>query len=321
MSKAATVVRYDGPVLADHQMDVADLAPALLGLSELCKIANAKANGNRTAVKVLINTDLEHQCFQFSLQVVQTTLDFTKSILGTVDLSTAEDILKWLGIGSGSTLSSVWGLLKFLKWLRGRKITSTKMITKDGSAVTQVTVTGNNNNIAIVHPQVMNLVRDKTILSNVKKVIEPVTKDGYELLEFDTPAQETITFTKEEAIDIAKIMDSGDIEEPQEDKPQIIEAWIKVYAPVYDPKASRWRFYFGNEHHYMDISETEIAARAIERGGALINDAYHVRLEITQAHRGGEITNSYRIKEVLEFKPSQIAAQPDMFANKPSDAS
>ena len=31
MSKISTVVRYDGPALAEHSMDVADLAPALLG--------------------------------------------------------------------------------------------------------------------------------------------------------------------------------------------------------------------------------------------------------------------------------------------------
>ena len=58
-SKISTVVRYDGPALKEHSMDVADLAPALLGLSEIVKIANKKINGDRSAVKVLVKVDIE----------------------------------------------------------------------------------------------------------------------------------------------------------------------------------------------------------------------------------------------------------------------
>lgn len=46
-----SVIRYDGPALADHSMDVADLAPALMALSDLLKIANTYMNGDRAGVK------------------------------------------------------------------------------------------------------------------------------------------------------------------------------------------------------------------------------------------------------------------------------
>jgi hypothetical protein len=47
MRAAHTTIKYDGPALRDHAMDVAHLAPALLALSELVNDANRFANGDR----------------------------------------------------------------------------------------------------------------------------------------------------------------------------------------------------------------------------------------------------------------------------------
>ena len=35
---------------------------------------------------------------------------------------------------------------------------------------------------------------------------------------------------------------------------------------------------------YIDISETDIAYNALKRGGAMVDDAYRVELELTQEH-------------------------------------
>jgi hypothetical protein len=85
---------------------------------------------------------------------------------------------------------------------------------------------------------------------------------------------------------------------------------VKVYAPVYDTKADRWRFVFNGGHPYIDISSTDIAQRAIERGGALINDTYKVELEIQQTKTAdGGLSAKYKIKRVLDFYPANIPHQ------------
>ena len=69
MSKhVISTIRYDGPALSDRSMDVAELAPALLALSDLLKIANTYANGDRAGVKVKVNADLEQHCFELNLR-------------------------------------------------------------------------------------------------------------------------------------------------------------------------------------------------------------------------------------------------------------
>lgn len=44
MAGAKFQVRYSGPLLADHTMDVRDLAPAMLALGDLIREANNEIN-------------------------------------------------------------------------------------------------------------------------------------------------------------------------------------------------------------------------------------------------------------------------------------
>jgi hypothetical protein len=318
MSEATVTIRYDGPLLEFHQMDIADIAPALLGISELCKIANRKFNGERAAVKVLIGTDAEHKCFQLDLHVVQTIWEHTKTILSSEDVKTAKDFLDWLGL-IGSAVGAPLGLFQLLKKLGNKKIDSTTIETKTGRDVVQITVEGDHNHIT-VYPQALDLLRDEAAISNAKKVVLPLIQDGYTKVEFESNKRVTETIVRDDAISIASILPSQ-IETPHKDEPQVLTAWVTVYAPVFDSKAPKWRFRFGGAHEYMDIRETEIAPLAMKRGGAFVDDAYKVELEITQEHKpAGGITNHYKIRRVLDFRPARVPYQADAFMeHKPAE--
>ena len=62
-----TTIRYDGSALSGHEIDVQDLAPALLALADIIQIANRKFNGDRADVKVTVSADVEQQCFMIDL--------------------------------------------------------------------------------------------------------------------------------------------------------------------------------------------------------------------------------------------------------------
>ena len=50
------------------------------------------------------------------------------------------------------------------------------------------------------------------------------------------------------------------------------EAMLKVYSPVYDHNAPRWRFWYGHQRYYMDVSESNIRDVVLQNGGALVDD-------------------------------------------------
>jgi len=91
-------------------------------------------------------------------------------------------------------------------------------------------------------------------------------------------------------------------------------AWLTVYSPVYEESADRWRFKLGKEVIYADISDTTIAHDALERGGALAEDTYQVRLEIETGKTpdGNDKKPTYKILEVLRFLPAQPEIQPPL---------
>lgn len=121
MAEAApTTIKYDGPALADHAMDVAHLAPALLALSDLVKEANRYANGDRAGVKVLVSADLEQKCFELDVHLVMTIWEQAKLLIADENVRTAKEIAEWLGIASGA----YFGLFHLIKWLRGQRVTS-----------------------------------------------------------------------------------------------------------------------------------------------------------------------------------------------------
>lgn len=312
MSSDHIRLRYDGPALAGHSIDVDDLAPALLALGDLCKIANNKFNGDRAAVKVLVNADLEQNCFEISIQLVQTLLEQARTLINHDDVSTAKEIFEWLGI-TYYALGAPIGLFHLLKYLRGRKITSREMIVQDGKDVVQIKVEGDNNHVYI-HPQTNELINDYRVIKKVQKVVAPLANEGYEKMEFDYNDDKKEEITKEEAKEILNIDGNKPLELTEDEESQVITAWIRVYSPVYEKDAKNWKFEYGEKHETIDISETDIAENAIERGGALVNDTYKVKLEITQTKtQAGNFKNRYKIKEIVDFHPATLVSQNEMF--------
>jgi hypothetical protein len=258
---------------------------------------------------VFANVDREQNSFVFDIEIVMSFIEQARALLHDPRLQDAKDIAEWIGLIKRGVVVSGVGLLGLLKLLRGRTAEFEATEDRDGRDMFVVRTEGDNNNITVITPEVKNLYEDRTARRSAKRILEPLEDEGYERLEFLNRGEVTESFNKEEALGVLKIPDappgSGD-----EDEPQVIKAWIKVYSPVFDEGVTRWRFQFGESHPYMDISETSIASDAVRRGGVNVGDSYHVMLEITQVEQeSGNFTNRYKIKEVLDFKQGYGGAQ------------
>lgn len=168
-------------------------------------------------------------------------------------------------------------------------------------------------NAVTVNQHIYNLGENPKAAAAALKAV-PIQPGRIETVEVRSDA-ERVTFTPE---NFAPIRASCEAVRVMEDKalddPQPIIAHLRVYSPVYDSKAEKWRFSYGGQPIYVDISETTIAQDAIARGGALINDLYKVRMTVTEYRTPtGQERHEYKILEVLDFTPA--SQQPSLFAN------
>lgn len=243
MSSHEAIIRYDGPALAGHKMDVEDISPALLALADLCKLVNEGANDKRASVRLYIDLDVEQHCAQFKLQVVQTFLEHAKSFLDDDHVVTAGRILTILGVAGSTASGFAIGLFKLIRLLRGRKPDAIKMVVKDGQNVAQISV---GRDAYFVHPEAARLLANPVAMRKAKEVTKPATKDGYEKVEFEDGGTVVDSINKEEAILIDSL---PQIEDQNRTKIVIPESRIRAMVRI------RKATYVGDGRWYMQYDK------------------------------------------------------------------
>lgn len=280
-------------------MDVSLFGPSLAAFGELCEEANLVLNGDSSSVKVLIHADIKVNCVTVQLQVVQSVWEAIKGLAENKDAASAKNLLEWLGIigvpGSGS-------LVKFLVRKKDRPAEVVrKIVQKDGNNLIEIRIQRDNNTIQIA-PEVFRLASSPAVVDSVRKFVAPISgANGITEAAFYESTGPGAVVNLEDAVSLQQATVGF------EGNKQRFTAHITVYAPVLDTKAKLWRFIMGDEHPYMDISETTIAADTMGRGGVRTGDSYSV--EIEREDRGPGKGPKYVIKKVIEFRPGKNAEQ------------
>lgn len=308
MSRHEFAVAYAGTDRKDdHSIDVQTLAPALLAFGKLLREANNEFNGKKSTSKVLVVSDFEHKCFHVNFELLVSWYNQVSAFLGGENVKTAKEVLEWVGLIGGPASAAGMAYLRYLSWKKGRPVESVTPVTdSDETGLVEVRVAGNGNTVH-VHQNVYKLSENATALKATKDAFLPLGRDGFDAVQLKNGHRIFDEITQEEVQNIVASCNSG-IDDARDHEPDVEEspAWLSVYSPVYDPSAPSWRFRLGKDIIYADISATTIAEEAIQRGGAMVDDAYQVRLEITTEvdGNGNRKSPKYKVIEVTRFVPA-----------------
>lgn len=277
----------------NHAIDSELLAPALLAMSRLIQEANEELNGPESVSKVFIVSDFEHKCFNINYELLIQSYAGFKDFLAHENVKTAKEVLEWLGL-----LSNVVGVSVFcyLKWKGGRAVSDPVKSEVSG----EVIIKDEEGNSISVKKDIYNFSQNPVALDATKDIFLPIGKDFDTLLVRDGEAGvQEISLEMTQSIIASCQRDTDDHSEAKVEK---IETWLSVYSPVYDLNATKWRFKYGQDTIYADISETDIAKKALIRGVARHDDSYYARIEIEKPKSGRK---KYKIVEVLKFVPGE----------------
>jgi hypothetical protein len=292
-------VAYNGADPDSHSMDVDQLAPSLLAIGTLCKRANAIINGEKATVRVLVESDFEHKCFLIHFKVVQDLIVQLQGFLHNEDIKTSKEIIEWL-IGVEAMMGG-FGLLRYLKEKRGRKPES--VVVSDKTGTVEVKFAGDNNKV-VINQNVYALSEDKTIISAVKNILRPVLSPDISSVAFMRRGQCVERIDRPQATEIIAMEQPDSLDDTADIKPQVVDARLTIYAPVFDEKSKVWKFIYGDRPISVDISESGISDDVFARGTMRIGDAYLVKLEIAEHKTEKGYRNSYRALAVTKFLPA-----------------
>lgn len=235
MQMVRTTIKYDGSALAGKSMDVADLAPSLIALSDLIKAANRQFNGDRSGVKILVNANLDQNCFELFIDLAQTLWESVSNLIADDRVATIKEIAEWIGIlGTAAGGITLYALIKIL---RGKTVESTTIEKNDGKDVLQIHIYGDSNHVT-VDKNVYEMYSNQVIRNHAIKVLEPLTKDGYDSLEFyDGKKKVYEHFDKSDVPSI----DNGNLPEIQPQNVVIskIKTIVRIRKPAYEGN-SKW---------------------------------------------------------------------------------
>lgn len=312
-SDVETIIRYDGPALVDHDMDVEALAPALLALGSLIQSANHKFNGDKSAVRVVVNADLKQQCFQIKIKMVQDLLEAARGFLGG-DVATIKDICEWIGIvGSGG------GLLKLLLSLGKRQQDATILNATANNDATVLQI-GHVENLNLVLPdntpkQVRELLADSAIVAKAKEVLKPVTAPGYETISFVDPklGQKTFEATKEEVNSALAYTPPEPVSEPGEEEHNEIHARVMVKTQRNEGKA-QWELKWAARAEWASIDHTDWLER-FQSGQVPHTIPFYldVRMDMITSRTNPDAPARFHVLQVLNVVPSEGGTQGGLF--------
>lgn len=165
------VVKYDGPALADHKIDLDVLTESLNGLNNLLKEVNLVVNGTSECINVEVEPFKEGS-FEYLIDVIQNPLDHL-------------NILSIIGLGGTTALAAGNTLIDLIRQINGRQI---KRLTLTAEGDCKIVM---DDGEEIIAPSYFRpLLASPSIRKSLSKLIHnPLQKEGYESLKISALLQ------------------------------------------------------------------------------------------------------------------------------------
>lgn len=170
-------VTYDGPALQTSEMDVRELAPALLAVGDLLSSATTVLYGDKIKPQINVKGSFKTGSFGIDFVLSADLISRITDIFTSREANAAANALALLGfVGLGVKVSYNQikpTLLDTLKWMRGRKIQKVEIDAPDSIATLYI-----DNEKLEIETQVLGLLRDVSVREAVERMLSPLKTDG-----------------------------------------------------------------------------------------------------------------------------------------------
>lgn len=300
IERVDVTVTYDGAALRGHQMDVRDLAPALLGFAEVVQAAHETLRPDQPVPSVNIRATGEGS-FVVDLQVIHEEV---------VNLLTGNDV---------GALLSVVGLIQSARgvfsYFRNRRRPDSR---EDQLANGTVRITLPNGTVIEYPPEVVLLAQQLRIRRGTEQVIAPLGRDGIDAMSVTSPQDRTggVRITSDD-LPVLRLSLEDDYRGDLVTDIEFVQR-LTVTSPNFQA-GNKWRLSDGDAWYWMSMSDLAFRER-VDRGEVAFrkNDQLEARVKLQQWRLPtGELHNERAIIEVIRHIQAPVYRATNLFDDTP----
>jgi len=272
-------VRYDGPALSNHTMDVRELAPALLALAHLVEEAGNFKSGS----------------FGIDLEAIQSIAEQVLSMLaghGVTATTNLITLLNALGFLRGS--DTCFGLIDLIKRLRGRKPTT---ISQEGDKIFVSCKDTQTTETIEVDLLTGRLYQSRLVRQHLEKALKPLACEGVDFFAVGQDGHAHVVVRDDELPFFTAAAEDEETVSDDVSRNVLLQIESAVFR-----EGNKWRFSDGGSAFYAEIADEDFLARvdAGERFGKL--DVLLVDLQSIQSITDSGLKIRHIITSVHEHR-------------------
>ncbi len=244
-------IKYDGPALVDHRMDLRELAPALIALSSLLEEANKAAFSDAASeVRVHVQGNFKGGSFGVDLIAVQSITQQIVSIFSGTEATAAANLFAIL---SGIGLLGAGGLIGVIKWLKGRKPSTIR--SEGDKSIFELKL---SESVETFEADLLTgrLYQSRIVRQALAKVIKPLEREGIDVFATGRDGKTEVVVEKadvpsfemaaSEADTVSDTLSSGVL--------------LQIESPVFKDD-NKWRFSDGATSFFAEIADKSFLER------------------------------------------------------------
>lgn len=234
-------------------MDVQDLAPALLALAAIAKIANQKFNGDKASIRVLVNADTEQKCFQLDLSLVQSWMDHAAVLIGKDNVATARQIAEMIGLVGPPGAGLFWLYKKLYGEKQPEATEGIVFKSDDATGLTVINIRGDGNQVTVSN-QTALLAQDARVLEHVKTVLDPLKNPDYRDFSIHAGEERLVEIDRDEARNIRESAVPLSVSSATDDFVSVVDGQVEIVTAQFKGNA-QWGLWWTGRTRLMKIED------------------------------------------------------------------
>jgi len=223
-------LNYDGLALQTHELDVRDLAPALLSLSDLLEISTEILCGKQAKSTVKVRGSFKSGSFGIDFTIAVDLLQRAKDLLNGDFFSANSNAV--------AAITSIISVFEVLRRLKNNKITTAQKTPNN----TVILCTNEQNSLEISN-HTFALLKDPRVNMAIDKLTSPLDRDGID--SFSITKNNDILFLATKADRACFIIRNHGLDEPIVQSSYVVEMNCLIITACFK-EDNKWRLMTGD---------------------------------------------------------------------------